>query len=187
MEKHPKYSKAHFHLGEAYFYAEHYNNAEESFRKAISLDNKYAAAYKSLYYTLTKKEQYKEALEVIHKSVEQVGYFFGGESDTGIKLNSGDIDIDAFMPVEKQPQPIKQPIPKYPELAIREGMEGTVFVKILVDEYGSPKQAIIYKSDNEVFNESAIETAMNSRFTLVVMYNGGVACWVVIPYRFKLK
>ena len=96
-------------------------------------------------------------------------------------------DIDAFMPVEKQPQPIKQPQPKYPELAQRAGLEGTVWVKILVDKDGMPKRAVVQKSDAEVFEAPAIEAAMNSLFTPAVMNNGPVTCWVSIPYRFKLK
>jgi periplasmic protein TonB len=102
--------------------------------------------------------------------------------------NAGDEpDINAFIPVEKQPQPIKQPQPKYPELAQRAGIEGNVWVKILVDKEGKPKKVAIVKSDAEVFDESAKEAAMNSLFTPAVMNNGPVACWVVIPYRFKLK
>ncbi|HEY9187537.1 MAG TPA: TonB family protein [Bacteroidota bacterium] len=96
-------------------------------------------------------------------------------------------DQNAFIPVEKQPQPIKQPQPRYPELAQRAGIEGTVWVKILVDKEGKPKKCVIVKSDAEVFDESAKEAAMNSLFTPAVMNNGPVACWVVIPYKFKLK
>jgi protein TonB len=109
------------------------------------------------------------------------------EQDIQIDDFGDDPDMDAFIPVERQPQPIKQPAPKYPELAQRAGLEGTVYVKILVDKDGAPKRAVIYKSDAEVFNESAEEAAMNSMFTPAVMNNGPVACWVVIPYKFRLK
>jgi len=110
------------------------------------------------------------------------------QQDIKVDAGSGDEpDINAFIPVEKQPQPIKQPQPKYPELAQRAGIEGNVWVKILVDKEGKPKKVAIVKSDAEVFDESAKEAALNSLFTPAVMNNGPVACWVVIPYRFKLK
>ncbi len=111
------------------------------------------------------------------------------QQDIQVDMSGGgdDPDMDAFIPVEKQPQPIQQPQPKYPELAQRAGIEGNVWVKILVTKDGKPKRAEIVKSDAEVFNESAKEAAMNSLFTPAVMNNGPVACWVVIPYRFKLK
>jgi len=110
------------------------------------------------------------------------------QQDIKVDVNQEDEpDQNAFIPVEKQPQPIKQPQPRYPELAQRAGIEGTVWVKILVDKEGKPKKCVIVKSDAEVFDESAKEAAMNSLFTPAVMNNGPVACWVVIPYKFKLK
>ena len=110
------------------------------------------------------------------------------QQDIKVDVNQEDEpDQNDFIPVEKQPQPIKQPQPRYPELAQRAGIEGTVWVKILVDKEGKPKKCVIVKSDAEVFDESAKEAAMNSLFTPAVMNNGPVACWVVIPYKFKLK
>ena len=102
-------------------------------------------------------------------------------------LFGDDPDIDAFMPVEKLPQPIKQPKPKYPELAQRAGLEGTVHVRILVNKEGVPVRAVVQKSDAEVFEEAAIEAAMNSLFTPAVMNNGPITCWVSIPYKFNLR
>ena len=51
------------------------------------------------------------------------------------------IDEDAppadFVPVEKEPVPVKKVEPKYPELAMRAGLEGKVWVKIWVDKEGT--------------------------------------------------
>jgi len=109
------------------------------------------------------------------------------QQDIKVEVKEDEPDINAFIPVEKQPAPIHQPVPKYPELAQRAGIEGTVWVKILVDKEGKPKKAVVVKSDAEVFNESAVDAALHSLFTPAVMNNGPVTCWVVIPYRFKLK
>ena len=109
------------------------------------------------------------------------------EQDIQIDDYGDNPDMDAFIPVEKLPQPIKQPTPKYPELAQRAGLEGTVWVKILVNKEGVPVRAVVQKSDAEVFDESAIEAAMNSVFTPAVMNNGPITCWVSIPYRFRLR
>jgi periplasmic protein TonB len=92
-----------------------------------------------------------------------------------------------FVPVEKQPAPIKAPAPIYPEIARRAGVEGTVWVKIWVDKEGKAKKAQIIKSDAELFNQSAIEAAMQWSFTPAVMNNGPVAVWVSIPFKFKLN
>jgi len=96
-------------------------------------------------------------------------------------------DPGAFIPVEKQPVPVKQITPEYPEIARRAGVEGTVWVKVLVDKEGKAKKAIIMKSDAEIFNDAAIAAAKQWVFTPALMNNGPVAVWAAIPFRFKLN
>jgi len=103
-----------------------------------------------------------------------------------------DIQIDEeeppdFVPVEKQPVPVKQVQPDYPEIARRAGVEGTVWVKILVDKEGKAKKAVVMKSDAEIFNEPAIAAAKQWVFTPAIMNNGPVAVWAAVPFRFKLN
>ena len=102
-----------------------------------------------------------------------------------------DINIDEdppdFVPVEKTPVPVKQVQPAYPEIARRAGVEGTVWVKILVDKEGKAKKAVIMKSDAEIFNDPAIEAAKQWVFTPALMNNAPVAVWAAVPFRFKLN
>ena len=102
-----------------------------------------------------------------------------------------DIQIDEepadFVPVEKQPVPVKQVVPEYPDIARRAGIEGTVWVKILVDKEGKAKKALVMKSDAEIFNEPAIKAALQMVFTPAMMNNGPVAVWAAMPFRFKLN
>ncbi len=114
-----------------------------------------------------------------------------GDGEGGVEIEQ-DIQIDDedppdFVPVEQQPVPIKQVNPEYPEIARRAGVEGTVWVKILVDKEGKAKKAVLMKSDNEIFNESAIKAAMGWVFTPAMMNNGPVAVWAAVPFRFKLN
>jgi periplasmic protein TonB len=92
-----------------------------------------------------------------------------------------------FVPVEKQPVPVKQVQPEYPDLARRAGIEGTVWVKILVDKEGKAKKALVLKSDADVFNDNAIAAAKQWVFTPAMMNNGPVAVWAMVPFRFKLN
>ena len=92
-----------------------------------------------------------------------------------------------FVPVEKQPVPVKQVQPQYPEIARRASVEGTVWVKILVDKEGKAKKAVIMKSDAEIFNQPAIDAALQWVFTPALMNNGPVAVWAAVPFRFKLN
>ncbi|HEY9166086.1 MAG TPA: TonB family protein [Candidatus Kryptonia bacterium] len=116
----------------------------------------------------------------------------GGNGDSvGVALGDLKVGDDEpppdFVPVEKEPQIVKQILPKYPELAQRAGIEGRVIVKIWVDKDGKPKQAVVLKSDAEIFNEPAKSAAMQYRFTPAIMNKGPVSVWVVIPFTFKLK
>ncbi|MBI4535280.1 MAG: energy transducer TonB [Ignavibacteriae bacterium] len=91
-----------------------------------------------------------------------------------------------FVPVEKEPVIVKRVEPKYPELAMRAGLEGRVIVKIWVDKEGKSKQVVILKSDAEIFNEAAVEAAKQWVFTPAYMNNGPVSVWVSVPFKFKL-
>lgn len=95
-----------------------------------------------------------------------------------------------FIPVEKEPYidlaELKKKI-KYPEIARRAGLEGRVVVRVLVGKDGKPVKAVIEQSDNEVFNQAAIEAIMSSIFTPAIQNGEPVAVWVSIPIDFKLK
>lgn len=94
--------------------------------------------------------------------------------------------INAFVPVEKMPQVVKSVTPIYPEIAKRAGVEGSVYVKILVSKEGKPMKAVVIKSDSKVFNQPAIDAAMQFIFTPAIQHHSPVMVWVVIPFRFKL-
>lgn len=109
-----------------------------------------------------------------------------GEGSGPVQIEIDEPPAD-FVPVEKQPQPIKVVQPTYPEIAQEVGVEGTVWAKIWVDKEGKPKKVVIIKSDAEVFNQPVIEAAMKWTFTPAIMNAGPVAVWVSIPFRFKLN
>jgi protein TonB len=98
-----------------------------------------------------------------------------------------DPTLDEFIPVEKAPQIISKVMPVYPDMAVRAGLEGTVWVKILVEKDGKPKKAVVIKSTSEIFEQAAIDAAMKFAFTPAYMNNGPVKVWVSFPFRFKLK
>jgi periplasmic protein TonB len=92
-----------------------------------------------------------------------------------------------FVPVEKEPVVVKAVPPVYPPLALRAGIEGNMYVKIWVDRQGKPRQAEVVKSNNDIFNEAAIEAAKQFVFTPAYMNNGPVSVWVAVPFTFKLS
>lgn len=92
-----------------------------------------------------------------------------------------------FVPCEKLPEIVVRATPVYPELAIRANLEGKVWVNILVDKQGKVKNAIIAKSNQEIFNEAALIAAMQYSFTPALQNNKPVAVWVVVPFKFELR
>jgi TonB family protein len=88
--------------------------------------------------------------------------------------------------VDKEPTLLKKVEPVYPELAKKAGLEGKVWVKILVDTEGKPKQVVILKSDSDVFNQVAVDAANQFLFTPAYLKDKPVSVWVSVPFKFKL-
>jgi len=118
------------------------------------------------------------------QQVAPIDEMSGGDAVIDIVIDEG--PPADFVPVEKEPVVVKKVEPKYPELAMRAGLEGKVWVKIWVDKEGKPKQVVILKSDAEIFNEPAVEAAKQFIFTPAYMNNGPVSVWVSVPFKFKL-
>jgi protein TonB len=111
----------------------------------------------------------------------------GGEVAVQQDIQIDDAPPADFVPVEKEPVIIKRVEPKYPEMAIRAGLEGRVWVKIWVDKEGKVRQVVVQKSDAEIFNEPAVEAAKQFVFTPAYMNNGPVSVWVSVPFKFYLQ
>ena len=92
-----------------------------------------------------------------------------------------------FVPYEKEPVVVRKVDPKYPEIALRAGLEGNVYLKVWVDKEGRGRKAVVLKSDAEIFNQAAIDAATQWVFTPAVMQKGPVSVWVSIPFRFRLS
>lgn len=112
-----------------------------------------------------------------------------GTGSGGVAIQP-DLKIDEpppdFVPYEKEPTVVKKVEPKYPEIALRAGLEGNVYVKVWVTKEGKVHEAVIVKSDAEIFNQAAKDAALQWVFTPALMQKGPVAVWVSIPFRFRL-
>ncbi|TSA17797.1 energy transducer TonB [bacterium] len=91
-----------------------------------------------------------------------------------------------YVPYEKPPEAIKQMPAKYPEAAKKDKVEGTVWLKTLVDVQGKVTKVEIQKSDAEMLNQAAVDAVKQWVFKPAVMEGKPVAVWVSIPFRFKL-
>jgi TonB family protein len=107
----------------------------------------------------------------------------GGEKSQ----KSSEPGMNDFIPVEKEPTLISKAKPSYPELAKSARIEGSVWIKVLVEKDGKVKKAVVIKSDAEVFNDEAEKAAQRCTFDPAQMNGQNVACWATISYNFKLK
>ncbi|MGB5107565.1 MAG: TonB family protein [Candidatus Zixiibacteriota bacterium] len=96
---------------------------------------------------------------------------------------------DEFIAVEERPVPIQQAQPKFPEIARKAGIEGSVWVKVLVDRNGNVKDAMIAKESgtNAGFEEAALEAAKATKWKPAMQNKQPVALWVTYEIKFQLK
>jgi protein TonB len=87
---------------------------------------------------------------------------------------------------DSEPTVVEKISPKYPELAMRAGLEGKVIIKIWVGVDGSAREVQIVKSDAEIFNESAIEAGKLHKFTPATCNGKPIGVWVSIPFNYRL-
>lgn len=111
-------------------------------------------------------------------------YRFGG---TGDGLQPG-LHPDSFQVLEDYPRMITEHQPTYPEIARRLGMEGSVWLQVLIDTEGRVVKAEILKtSEIGMLDESALEAAWKNRFSPGLQGNRAVACWVKYRVDFVLS
>ncbi|MGL5430628.1 MAG: TonB family protein [Vibrio sp.] len=97
--------------------------------------------------------------------------------------------------ISSQPMLIDQPAfvstpvqPRYPRIAQKRGIEGTVLYEIWLDEQGRQiKQQLISSSGAQVLDQSALEAIKQWQFSPRILDGAPVAHRVHIPVRFKLE
>jgi TonB family protein len=84
-------------------------------------------------------------------------------------------------PVPKDIEP-----PRWPKAAIESATEGEVYLKLWISETGVVKRAIVTKSTHWTFSRSAMQSAMDTRFSPAMIKGKPVATWIDFPVRFRL-
>lgn len=77
--------------------------------------------------------------------------------------------------------------PLYPSLARRLGKEGTVLLKLHIDEMGRPLEVEIIKRAGYGFDEAALNAIKQSRFRPAMKNGIPVSSVVIVPVRFVLE
>jgi protein TonB len=92
------------------------------------------------------------------------------------------VDADKYADYSKNPKP------RYPMGPYREGIQGTVWLRVQVLEDGSVGTVELAKtSGNDELDESALSTVKKWRFTAAVQGGNAVVQYVRVPITFKLR
>lgn len=98
-----------------------------------------------------------------------------------------------FVAYDQAPEPIGgfiaiQKNLKYPEIARKAGVEGTVIIQVLIDEKGRVIKTKVLKSlGNNGCDQAAIAAIVRTRWKPAMQRDKPVKVWVSIPVIFKLK
>jgi TonB family protein len=74
----------------------------------------------------------------------------------------------------------------YPDEARRQGIEGTVHVRVLVNRSGKPEDVVITKSSGRyLLDSAAVRTAKTFVFSPAMLSEKAQKTWVLVPIEFK--
>ncbi len=95
--------------------------------------------------------------------------------------------IDAAFGAGDGPRFLHKAMPRYPRLARELGKEGTVLLRLTIDERGSLTHVEVLKRAGSGFDEEAVRAARDSRFSPARINGKAVACRAQLPVRFVLR
>ena len=89
--------------------------------------------------------------------------------------------------VDVMPVVEKRVMPKYPDAAKKDHLQGKVYLSVLVDAKGRVEKVEVLKTDAQIFNEAAIASAKEWMFKPALKNGEPVPTWVTVPFQFKLE
>lgn len=97
--------------------------------------------------------------------------------------------VEQTGPVEATLAYVAAPAPKYPAQAIRGHMQGTVTLRVLVDETGKPLDVVIESSSGHELLDRAARDQVLARWRFQPAQSNGhaVQAWARIPVSFDLR
>jgi protein TonB len=108
--------------------------------------------------------------------------------DAAAAVSARNVTAEAVTPPAFRAEYLRNPAPRYPLRARRDGVEGTVMLKVLVTAAGVPGSVEIETSSGSVALDRAAEDAVKSwRFVPARRGDAAVDAWVVVPVVFHLE
>ncbi|MBV9495460.1 MAG: TonB family protein [Acidobacteria bacterium] len=96
-------------------------------------------------------------------------------------------DVIDFQELDTQPHALAQVRPTYPQLAIRQRIEGTIILTVLISESGNVEDVRVLRGiDKFGMNEAAIRALRSTRFSPPIKDGKRVKTWFPQSVQFKL-
>jgi TonB family protein len=187
------------------FEQKEYIRAIELFKKHNELDtalmNYESYAFMAeCYHRMDQKEQgervYKEALlKNSQRPKEMTTIYFStlrSEELTSWKSNYTSFPEvlkkeNGFLPYDEWPVAVYTKAPVYPDSALRSGMEGDVFVKALIDEYGAVVSVSFLKSNEKIFEAPALNAVEQWKFSPFKKKGIRTKIEITVPLKFRIS
>lgn len=111
----------------------------------------------------------------------------GGTHGKGPRGGHGGGPVDAEFGAGDGPRFAHRVLPKYPRLARQLGKEGTVVLRVTIDESGRPIAVEAVKTAGVGFDEEAVKAVKESLFHPAKREGKPVICRAILPIRFELR
>lgn len=85
------------------------------------------------------------------------------------------------------PQFIQRSVPRYPRLAQRLGVEGSVLLRLAIDASGKLSRVEVINGAGNGFDEEAVQAVKRSSFAPAVQNGRPISCMALLKIRFQLS
>ncbi len=98
-------------------------------------------------------------------------------------------DRGEFVPFDEPPVPVNSMQPVYPKLERRAGIEGDIWLEVLIDKEGEVRDVVIGRgsSENDGFGQAALEAALKTVWKPAISNGQPVAVWIKYKVSFRLQ
>jgi protein TonB len=94
---------------------------------------------------------------------------------------------NGFLPYDEWPIAVYEKAPVYPDSALHSGMEGDVFVKALIDEYGTVLSVSFLKSNEKIFEAPALNAVEQWKFSSFKKKGIPTKMEITVPLKFRIS
>ncbi len=138
--------------------------------------------------TIATQTEMSQSIAPVIQDIEEENIIIEAPEEENIVIEDDALPTpDEFVAFEIEPKPITPITPEYPELARKAGIEGTVWVKILIDKKGDVRDAQILRGIGAGLDEAAIKALRSTKYTPAIQNNQPVAVWVAQRIIFNLR